>query len=86
MNDSSYNLEAGSAIVTLSADYLKTLADGKHSFKVEFSDPYTVETNFSITSPSSAPQTGEYAGTFVLVIGAVMAAAGAAFVIKAKKA
>lgn len=90
VNDSSYNKEAGSVILTIGPEYLKTLSVGDHTVKVGFQDgtqTYELSTKITIkAAPTPAPQTGEYAGAFVLVIGAIMAAAGAAFVIKAKKA
>lgn len=81
---SAYNLEAGSAIITLGVEYLKTLKEGTHTIRVDFSDPYTATTTFEIVT--SAPQTGEYASSFVLVVAGIMMAAGAAFVVKFRMA
>ena len=82
--DSSFGLEQGSAVITLSAEYLKTLAEGKHSFRVEFTDPYTVTTSFTIVKAS--PQTGEFASPMLIVLSGMFLAAGAAFVVKSRKA
>ncbi|MCR5061048.1 MAG: LPXTG cell wall anchor domain-containing protein [Saccharofermentans sp.] len=82
--DSSFGLEQGSAVITLSAEYMKTLAEGKHSFRVEFTDPYTVTTSFTIVKAS--PQTGEFASPMLIVLSGMFLAAVAAFVVKSRKA
>ncbi|MBP5261437.1 MAG: hypothetical protein J6Z43_04830 [Clostridiales bacterium] len=90
VNDSSYNKEAGSVILTIGPEYLKTLSVGDHTVKVGFQDgtqTYELSTKITIkAAPTPAPQTGEYAGALVLIASAILVAAGAAFVVKAKKA
>ena len=56
-----YTVEEGSTIVTLKAEYLKTLAVGKHSFEIVWSDG-TAATNFTVVeniSDDKKPDTGK---------------------------
>ena len=89
IDEANYSKEPGSVKITLTNEYLKTLKEGDHSVKLSFDEgnglTYELETTFTVKG-SSAPQTGEYAGTIILVISALMVAAGTAFVIKARKA
>jgi hypothetical protein len=76
-----YTLTEGSTIITLKEGYLKTLADGDHSFTAEFTDgtavlPLTVKagaTGTTDTTPNTFPQTGD-GGT--LALGALLLLSG----------
>ena len=62
-----YTAVSGSTIVTLSADYLKTLSAGNHTLTVVFNDGdcstnFTVQTAGSSTTPSN-PGSGTGSGT-----------------------
>lgn len=91
VEEANYSKEPGSVKITLTNAYLKTLKEGSHKVELSFSEgdslTYKVSSTFTVkAAPTPAPQTGEYAGAFVLVISALMVAAGTAFVIKARKA
>ena len=80
-----YTKTSGSVVITLSADYLKSLKTGSHTIKLVFADPYELETSFTVKASTPAPQTGEYASGLILIVSGMMAAAGAAFVVKARQ-
>ena len=70
--------KSGSTIITLKNDYLKTLAVGKHTLKVSFTDGKEAITNFEIkaenkTEKDDTPKTGEegknYWGLYFTSIG-----------------
>lgn len=96
-----YTTEDGSIIITIKPEYLKTLGEGKHTVKVIFDDPYSVETSFSIgvTAPKTdesdnapktdgkvtSPQTGEETSPVFLLAAFVTMAAGTVFALKSVK-
>jgi uncharacterized repeat protein (TIGR02543 family) len=53
-----YTGRTGSTIITLNANYLKTLADGQHTVRFIFSDGYA-QTTFTVCSATASPKTGD---------------------------
>ncbi|MBP5261440.1 MAG: hypothetical protein J6Z43_04845, partial [Clostridiales bacterium] len=95
VNPSNYSRDKGSLIIKINSDFLKTLDEGKHSVTIVFKDGDdrgAIDSTFNVVkvpqkaADKSSAQTGEYAGTIVLIASAIFVAAGAAFVVKAKKA
>lgn len=67
-----YNVKKGSTIVTLKEDYLNTLAIGKHTLEVEYTDR-NVSTAFTIKAADtrksgSIPQTGDYNNVLIMIL------------------
>ena len=56
-----YELESGSTILTLLADYLKTLAAGEHLLTFVYEDGY-ISTNFTVESAPEEPEEPEPTG------------------------
>lgn len=74
---SNYTLKSGSTIVTLKADYLKTLQPGKHSLTFVWKDG-TATAFFTIAAPKDGvAKTGETAGLAPLGIAFLLVAGGA---------
>lgn len=48
LNTNNYSLENGSTIITLKSEYLKTLANGTYTIKVEYTDGGYTESTFTI--------------------------------------
>ena len=95
VDSANYSQEPGSVKITLTNAYLKTVKEGDHTVMLSFNEgdslTYEIQTSFTVkgessSSSSSSPQTGEHAGAIVLVVAALMAVSGAAFIIKARKA
>jgi hypothetical protein len=63
IRDVQYKVESGSTIVTLFADYLKTLPTGIQTLTVVFSDSTSVTDNFAITVANSINSPLRYAPT-----------------------
>ena len=60
VEESAYEKEKGSLILTLPADYLKTLSVGEHTLTLVFEDVLTAETTFTILEKQEPePQTEE---------------------------
>jgi uncharacterized repeat protein (TIGR02543 family) len=76
-----YTAVSGSVIVTLNADYLKTLSAGEHTLEILFNDGPSVTTTFTIVA--SVASTGETPYSVYPIIGALLIATAAAFVFKA---
>ena len=76
-----YTAVSGSVIVTLNADYLKTLSAGEHTLEILFNDGPSVTTTFTIVA--SVASTGETPYSVYPIIGALLIATAAAFVLKA---
>ena len=54
-----YTAQSGSTIITLAADYVKTLAAGEHTLTVRYTDGET-SARFAVTAmPKNLPQTGD---------------------------
>ena len=54
-----YTAESGSTIITLAADYVRTLAVGEHTLTVRYKDGET-SARFTVTAmPKNLPQTGD---------------------------
>ena len=79
-----YTAVSGSVIVTLNADYLKTLTSGEHTLEILFDDAPSVVTTFTIVA--SVASTGETPHSVFAVIGALLIATAAAFVAKSREA
>lgn len=67
-----YNVKKGSTIVTLKEDYLNTLAIGKHTLEVEYTDR-NVSTAFTIRAADtrksgSIPQTGDDNNVLIMLL------------------
>ncbi len=81
-----FGLTSGITIVTIKAEYLKTLSEGKHTVVVNFVDN-SVSTTFTLQSVqkggASIPQTGE--GITKTVIGAMMLTAAAGCIVLLQK-
>jgi len=57
LTESDFTKEEGSTIITIKADYLKTLNEGKHTLKITYNDGGYVETTFNVDEIS--PQTSD---------------------------
>ena len=59
-----YTAQSGSTVVTLKPEYLRTLAAGKHTLRIEFTDGYA-QTDFTVlpAQEGTVPSTGDSAGT-----------------------
>ena len=78
LSASDYEASAGSLVLTLKADYLKTLAAGKHEITVTFEDG-SVSTSLTVREAGvPAPDTG-VPGVGLWLVLACLAAAGLAF-------
>ena len=54
-----YTAASGSTIITLAADYVKTLATGEHTLTVRYKDGET-SAHFTVAAmPADLPQTGD---------------------------
>ena len=64
VDPSMYTIANGSIIVTLSEEFLMTLADGRHLIRIEFNDPGCAEAYFFTgnISPAAAPASATDAG------------------------
>ncbi|MBQ6568850.1 MAG: Ig-like domain-containing protein, partial [Clostridia bacterium] len=80
-----YTAEEGSIKVTLSAEYLQSLDTGTHIIKIELTVT-SLEHEFTVTEPGSAPLTGDSIWTIVLFSAlAVVSAAALIFVLVLRK-
>ncbi|SEW19899.1 LPXTG-motif cell wall anchor domain-containing protein/Listeria/Bacterioides repeat-containing protein, partial [Ruminococcaceae bacterium KH2T8] len=75
-----YQAKSGSVIVTLNESYLKTLSAGEHTLDIMFDDAPSVRTTFTIVA-AQVPSTGETAYSAYSILGALLIASAAAFVI-----
>ncbi len=75
-----YQAKSGSVIVTLNESYLKTLSAGEHTLDIMFDDAPSVRTTFTIVA-AQVPSTGESAYSAYSILGALLIASAAAFVI-----
>ena len=75
-----YQAKSGSVIVTLNESYLKTLSVGEHTLDIMFDDAPSVRTTFTIVA-AQVPSTGESAYSAYSILGALLIASAAAFVI-----
>jgi len=57
VRDADYTAERGSTIITLNADYLETLALGRHTLEVRFTDNANVRTNITVVAATTPPIT-----------------------------
>ena len=81
--DDAYTAESGSVVVTLSAKYLNTMSVGEHTISLLFSDADAIETTFTIKeAPQQSPQTGDSAGSAILLLASVMLATGVVMTFK----
>jgi len=70
-----YTAESGSVIVKLKPGYLNTLSSGEHTITVTFDDGNKATAKFSVATVS--PQTGEGAGSWMLIAASAIALCGA---------
>jgi len=63
-----YTVTAGSTIITLNEEYIKTLAAGTHTFRAEFSDGHADLNMIISTSFGNVPQTGLMDITGMMVV------------------
>lgn len=63
VDSKNYNLKSGSTIITLTDEYLKTLAVGEHSIKVTFTDDGEATTKFEIKEKQQNTGEGDNGNT-----------------------
>lgn len=84
-----YTAQSGSTIVTLKPEYLRTLAAGKHTLRVEFTDGYA-ETTFTVLAAQANPaKTGDTAmpvWIWLVIAAAALAVFAATFLRRRRRA
>ena len=61
-----YTVKSGSTIITLSADYAKTLSAGEHELTVMFTDGGTATTAFKLIEDTKNPKTADSIMTYII--------------------
>ncbi|MEG1301709.1 MAG: LPXTG cell wall anchor domain-containing protein, partial [Erysipelotrichaceae bacterium] len=84
--ESNYTLKSGSTILTLKSSYLDTLSVGKHILKFQYKDNVAAETNFTITTKTSTPNTGDTSNTMLCFGLMILSGCLAGYSLKKKKA
>lgn len=82
-----YTAVSGSTVITLKADYLKTLSVGTHKLTVVYTDG-ECSTNFEVKKASSSPQTGDNSNLvlwFALLFASCAGVAGTTVYVRKKK-
>lgn len=75
MEPSQYTVASGSTVITISADYLKTLSAGMHTVTAEFADGGIATAVFTLSSSSATPVTPD-TGLFTAISGGAKVAGG----------
>lgn len=75
MDPSQYTVATGSTVITISADYLKTLSAGTHVVTAEFADGGIAKATFTLSNSSVTPVTPD-TGLFTAVSGGAKVAGG----------
>lgn len=81
VDPSNYTVASGSTIITLSADYLKTLSSGEHTLVAVFGNDGIARASFTLASSSKTPVATPDTGYFTMVNEGVKVAGGLAVVV-----
>lgn len=67
-----YTAEAGSTIVTLNADYMKTLTNGGHTVEIVFTDGGVASTTFTVFAESGGSDSLSPGALVCIVIASIV--------------
>ena len=76
-----YTVTTGSTVITLKANYIKTLSAGTHTLRIVSTDGYA-ETKFTV---KDLPKTGDSSPILCWTVGLVLALGGIAAITRKKK-